>query len=136
MRTYYQLDTEMGDGALVSPHSTRVSRQSPQRASISPSRDVGHAQEAGAHWLHCLMMPCKHQCLGHKPGISCTFSFAFDSPQQKPGSRRCFQQDCATGCQVKNDLSCYKQTKQSSFQDVRPFVCVNRDMSKHRHVSI
>lgn len=37
---------------------------------------------------------------------------------KKLGSRKCFQQDCATGCQVKNDLSCYKQTKQSSFQDV------------------
>lgn len=75
-------------------------------------------QEAGPCRLHCLMTQPHTIGPRHKPGTSFTFSFAFDSPQQKRGSRQCFRHDYATGCQVKSDLSCYKQTKQNSFQDV------------------
>lgn len=93
---------------------------SPQREPpFAPSMKMGHAPAGRS-----LQAPLSHDaCLSAmpsrpKPGISFTFSFAFNSPQQKLGSRQCFQQDCASGCQVKNDLSCCKQTKQNSFQDV------------------
>lgn len=98
----------------------QVSPDNPQRQHpFAMSLEMGHAPAGGSPQAPLSQDAClSSRSCRPKPGISFTSLFAFNSPQQKLGSRQCFQQNCATGCQVKNNLSCCKQTKQNSFQDV------------------
>lgn len=115
MRKYHEPGIEMGDVSPVCPVFSGVSRQAPQAASIPPCMEIGHAPGGGT--LQALSRPLT---IGpaHKPGTSFTLSLAYDSPQQELGPGPHFQHDGATGCQMKSDLSYYKQTKQNISQDV------------------
>lgn len=107
MRKYHKPGTEMGDASLVCPVFASVPRQSPQKASISTIYGKGSCPRrqdpAGSivWWL----------CRRHKPGTSFPSHLLSTVHSKNWGSRQCFQHHCATGCQVKSDLSCYKQTK-------------------------
>lgn len=118
MRKSNKPSTEMGDAALVCPVFVGVPKLSSERMPVLPTTKMGCIPRG-----RNMQAPLSHDAVQtwhprHKPGISFTSSFASNSPQWKLGSRQCFQQDCATGCQANTALSCYKQTKKNSFQDV------------------
>lgn len=97
----------------------QVFPDSPQRElPFAPSLEVGHIPAGRS--LQAPLSPdaFPSTMASDQPWHLIYLHIWFQTSTAKLGSRQCFQQDRATGCQVKNDLSCCKQTKQNSFQDV------------------
>ena len=91
-------------------------------------------QEAETCRLHCLMMLSKYDTQA-QTGHLIYFLICFQQSTVKAGVQAVLPARLCHWLPSKYCLELLQTNKEKQFPRCRPFVCVSRDMSKHRHVS-
>lgn len=135
MKKYCKPGTEMGDAALVCPVFVSVSRQSPESPHFSSHKEGSWPRrqeptDFAVSW--CCPNTVPQAYTRHLIYLLICF-------QQSSVKARVQAMLPARLCHwlpSKECLELLQTNKEEQFPRCRPFVCVNRNMSKHRHVSV